>query len=74
MAMSTAEDTGMLLAANALADGWFIWEPSLLYRKHEAQVTVQQHHTEPIERQARRNLIVARVDALTSFLKPNLQT
>lgn len=69
MAMTTAEDTGMLLAANALADGWFIWEPSLLYRKHEAQVTAQQYHTEPVERQARRDLIVARVDALVSFLK-----
>ncbi|MEH1012458.1 glycosyltransferase family 2 protein [Micromonospora sp. CPCC 206060] len=70
MAMTTAEDTGMLLAANALADGWFIWEPSILYRKHEAQVTAQRYHTEPIERQARRDLIVARVNALASFLTP----
>jgi len=68
MALTTAEDTGMLLAANALADGWFIWEPSILYRKHSAQVTAQEYHNEPIERQARRDLIVSRVEALQLFV------
>jgi hypothetical protein len=68
MALVSAEDTGMLLSANALSDGWFIWEPSILYRKHEAQVTAQHYHVEPIERQARHELIASRVDALASFL------
>jgi len=38
-----------------------------LYRKHPAQVTAQEHHNEPVARQARYNLIVTRVEALSEY-------
>ncbi|MGH7510939.1 MAG: glycosyltransferase family 2 protein [Gemmatimonadales bacterium] len=72
MALTAAEDTGLIIAASVVADGYFIAEPSLLYRKHPTQVTAQDHHLEPVERQRRRDLIVARAEAVRRVfdLKP----
>lgn len=69
MALTTAEDTGLLISANVVTDGYFIAEPSLLYRKHSAQVTVQPYHTEVTARDARRRLIADRAEALRRLVR-----
>lgn len=55
MALPAAEDTGVLLAANAVSPGHFIAEPGLLYRKWPGQTTAQP--ADPDERSARTRLI-----------------
>ncbi|GGK38206.1 glycosyl transferase [Pilimelia terevasa] len=67
MALTSAEDTGLLIPASVLRDGYFIHEPSMLYRKHPEQVTVQQYHVDEIERERRRLLIASRADALAQL-------
>lgn len=39
MGIPFAEDTGLLMAASTMAEGWYGSEPSLLYRKWPGQVT-----------------------------------
>lgn len=69
-ALTTSEDTGLLLAVDAIADGYFIHEPGLLYRKHTGQVTAQPYHVEPTDRGARHEFIAARAGALAALLHP----
>nr|WP_205863883.1 glycosyltransferase [Planosporangium mesophilum] len=64
MALPGGEDTGLLLAASVVADGYFIGRPGLLYRKHPDQITGQATWTEPTEWNARMRLIEARAHAL----------
>ncbi|WP_433194996.1 glycosyltransferase [Nocardia sp. CA-107356] len=66
MALPASEDTGLLLAADALSDGWFSAEPGLLYRKWAGQVTAHPDHTEAREIAARMGLIAERADILRS--------
>lgn len=66
MALPASADTGLLLAAGATADGWFVGEPGLLYRKRPRQVTAQPAHTETTERNARMGLIAERAQLLSS--------
>ena len=70
MALATSEDTGLLLAVDAIADGYFIHAPGLLYRKHPGQVTAQPYHVQPTERAARQEFIAARAQALAALLHP----
>lgn len=65
MALPASEDTGLLIAASVISDGWFTTEPGLLYRKWPGQVTSQPAHREPAEHTARIRLIEARAQALT---------
>ena len=60
-ALPASEDTGLLLAAGAIRDGYFIAENSLLYRKWPGQSTAQTAHVDPAERAARMAIIEARV-------------
>jgi hypothetical protein len=60
MALPASEDTGLLLAASVISNGYFIPEPGLLYRKWAHQVTSQAAHTHPTERAARMSIIEAR--------------
>lgn len=39
MALPTNEDLGLVASASAVADGWYIGEPGLYYRKHDSQLT-----------------------------------
>ncbi|AXK86648.1 Glycosyl transferase family 2 [Nocardia farcinica] len=73
MALPASEDTGLLLAADAVADGWFSSEPGLLYRKWHGQVTAHPAHTEADEIAARMALIAARAEVLheTTRFKPS---
>ncbi|MDQ3901555.1 MAG: glycosyltransferase family 2 protein [Actinomycetota bacterium] len=68
MALPCAEDTGLLIAASVAADGYFIDEPSLLYRNHSRQMTAQVDHADGLDAD-RRHLITARADALRSLLQ-----
>ncbi|RZT81195.1 glycosyl transferase family 2 [Micromonospora violae] len=70
MALPASEDTGLLLAANAVSAGYFTREYGLLYRKWPGQVTSHAAHREPAEYQARMRIIEARADTLASML-PN---
>ncbi|OIJ89816.1 glycosyltransferase family 2 protein [Streptomyces colonosanans] len=67
MALPASEDTGLLLALNAVSRGWFTEEVGLLYRKWEGQVTGQASHVDPIERDARMAVVEARARTLASF-------
>lgn len=64
MALPASEDTGLLLALNAVSRGWFSAEVGLLYRKWEGQATGQASHVDPVERAARMAVVEARARAL----------
>ncbi|MFI1826622.1 glycosyltransferase family 2 protein [Streptomyces sp. NPDC020412] len=64
MALPASEDTGLLLALNSVARGWFSPEVGLLYRKWEGQATGQASHVDAEEREARMAVVAARARAL----------
>lgn len=64
MALPTSEDTGLLLAASAVAPGWLHERPAQLYRRHPEQLSGTPEHLDPTGAEARRRLIVARAEAL----------
>lgn len=67
MALPASEDTGLLLALNAVSRGWFTPEAGLFYRKWAGQATGQASHVDPAERVARMAVAEARARALASF-------
>ncbi|MGW1912111.1 glycosyltransferase family 2 protein [Streptomyces sp. NPDC002076] len=67
MALPASEDTGLLLALDAVSRGWFSAEAGLLYRKWEGQVTGQVSHVDPVERTARMAVAEARARALADL-------
>ncbi|WP_424893452.1 glycosyltransferase [Streptomyces sp. XH2] len=58
------EDAALLLAAEAVADGWMQEKPGELYRKHEAQSTKAAGHLDLSERSARIQAAINRAEAL----------
>lgn len=68
MALPASEDTGLLIAASVVSDGWFTAEPGLLYRKWPGQATSQAAHHDPTEHTTRMRIIEARAHALRSLL------
>jgi hypothetical protein len=68
MALPASEDTGLLIAANSVSDGYHLAEPSLQYRKWPGQTTVQSAHADPADRAARVRLIELRAAALSNLL------
>ncbi|AEW95907.1 MULTISPECIES: glycosyltransferase family 2 protein [Streptomycetaceae] len=64
MALPASEDTGLLLALNAVSRGWFTARTGLLYRKWPGQVTSQAAHADEAERNARKAVVEARARAL----------
>ncbi|MFD7706205.1 glycosyltransferase family 2 protein [Streptomyces sp. NPDC059785] len=64
MALPASEDTGLLLAASAVSQGYFTAKTGLLYRKWPGQSTRQPAHADPAEREARIRIIRARAEAL----------
>jgi len=64
MALPASEDTGLLLALNAVSRGWFSPEVGLLYRKWEGQATGQAAHVDLEEREARMGVVEERARAL----------
>lgn len=69
MALPASEDTGLLLALNTVARGYFIREYGLLYRKWPGQATAQITHTDDGERDARMAVIDSRVSALRQAVR-----
>ncbi len=63
MALPSSEDTGLLMALNAVSTGWFIDECGLLYRKWPGQSTAQSAHHHDTERRARMKIIESRAEA-----------
>ncbi|GAB3951242.1 glycosyltransferase family 2 protein [Streptomyces sparsus] len=64
MALPASEDTGLLMALNAVSTGWFTAETGLLYRKWPGQVTSDAAHEHAGERNARMAVVEARALAL----------
>ncbi|WP_432030981.1 glycosyltransferase family 2 protein [Streptomyces sp. 1222.5] len=67
MALPASEDTGLLLALNAVSRGWFSDRVGLLYRKWEGQATGQAAHVDPAERAARMAVAEARARVLAEY-------
>ncbi len=67
MALPASEDTGLLMALNAVSTGWFIEECGLLYRKWPGQSTAQDAHHHETERRARMKIIEERAEALSKL-------
>lgn len=74
MALPASEDTGLLLALDAVSRGWFTAQTGLLYRKHPGQMTAHPAHISGEEREARMALIAERVSALTLDVPPLYET
>jgi glycosyltransferase involved in cell wall biosynthesis len=64
MALPASEDTGLLMALDAIADGWFTAEAGMIYRLWAPQMSASAAHSDPDELGARRRLIIDRADAL----------
>ncbi len=64
MALPASEDTGLLLALDAVSTGWFTPEAGLLYRKWPGQATVQAAHVDQAERNARMTIVETRARIL----------
>lgn len=71
MALPASEDTGLLLAASVVSDGYFTAEPGLMYRKWEGQATRHTSHADIVERRARMAVIEARVRAMIKIAGDN---
>jgi Glycosyl transferase family 2 len=67
MALPASEDTGLLIAANSISDGYHLGEPSLQYRRWPGQTTAQSAHADPTDRANRVRLIEMRAAALSSL-------
>ncbi|MCX4754303.1 glycosyltransferase family 2 protein [Kitasatospora purpeofusca] len=67
MALPASEDTGLLMALNAVSRGWFTAETGLLYRKWAGQSTSQAAHTHEGEWAARMAVVEARARALAAL-------
>lgn len=68
MALPASEDTSLLLALDAVSDGWFTAEPGLHYRRWPQQMSASTAHYDRDERAARRQLITDRVDAIGTLI------
>jgi len=68
MALPASEDTALLLALDAVADGWFNAEAGMIYRHWPAQMTARPSHSDPDELAARRSLAQRRAEALDLLL------
>ncbi|GHG60458.1 glycosyltransferase family 2 protein [Streptomyces griseocarneus] len=67
MALPASEDTGLLLALDAVSRGYFTREVGLLYRKWPGQATGQAAHTDAVERDTRMAVIEARARSLAYY-------
>ncbi|GAA4630350.1 glycosyltransferase family 2 protein [Actinoallomurus vinaceus] len=67
MALPASEDTGLLLAVDAVSDGYFTAEPSMLYRKWHGQATGQAAHVDGAEWTARVRIVEQRAAALAAL-------
>jgi glycosyltransferase involved in cell wall biosynthesis len=64
MALPASEDTGLVLAANVLSEGYFITQPGLRYRKWPGQSTTQPEYLDFAARNGRTQIVEERARAL----------
>lgn len=64
MALPASEDTGLLLALNAVSPGYFIGETGLWHRRWEGQSTEGINYADDDEREARLRVVPLRAHAL----------
>jgi glycosyltransferase involved in cell wall biosynthesis len=64
MALPASEDTALLMGLDVMADGWFISETGLHYRKHAGQTTAHADHKDGPEWEARMGAIRKHAEAL----------
>ena len=64
MALPASEDTGLVLAANVLSDGYFLSQPGLRYRKWPGQTTTQPGYLDAAAQAARTQIVEERARAL----------
>ncbi|WAL72310.1 glycosyltransferase family 2 protein [Kitasatospora sp. YST-16] len=67
MALPASEDTGLLMALDAVSRGWFVADTGLLYRKWPGQSTSQAAHVLETEWESRMAVIEARAEALSAL-------
>lgn len=70
--LPTSEDTDLLLSANVVADGYFISDVGLYYRKWSEQITQSELHHDAANEQMRITAIEARLQALGKMSVPGL--
>lgn len=70
MALPGSEDTGLLMALNAVSTGYFLEEVGLLYRKWSGQTTASTAHADPDDHSARMRLIEQRARTLLQCPNP----
>lgn len=68
MALPASEDTALLLALDAVSDGWFNETVGMIYRRWEPQMSASAAHAEPAELATRRKLAQERAEALTLLM------
>jgi hypothetical protein len=64
MALPASEDTALLMALDVMADGYFIGDTGLHYRKHPGQTTAHADHKNGPEWEARMGAIRKHAEAL----------
>lgn len=70
MALPASEDTALLMALDVMAEGWFIGEAGLHYRKHPGQTTAHPDHSDGAEWEARMGAIRKHAEALALRHRP----
>jgi glycosyltransferase involved in cell wall biosynthesis len=63
-ALPATEDVALMLACEAVAEGWMQEKPGEIYRKHQQQSTARPEHYALEERAARIEVLLTRADAL----------
>lgn len=63
-ALPADEDVALLLAVEAVSDGWMHSAPSLYYRRWDGQTTAQQDKTGPADHSPRRQVVLDHADAM----------
>lgn len=63
-AVPSSEDVALLLACEAVADGWMISDVSEIYRKRAVQTVTDPEYMDPAEKAARDGVVFSRADAL----------
>lgn len=73
MALPASEDTGLLLALNAVSTGYFIGETGLWHRRWDGQSTEGTNYADDEERAARLRVVHLRAQALgRQFMAPSV--
>lgn len=67
LALPTEEDVALLLAAEAVADGWMISEPSIMYRRWGGNTTAEIDKRLPSAGHEMRSILLSRADALRAL-------